>query len=303
MRSEQALMAEIRGTRVDAEVAILHSYDDLWALGLQPANREFGYLRHLFTYYRALQRAGVPVDFAPSGRNLDRYKLVIAPTLFLADEDVAADLERYVEAGGRLLLSVRSGFKTPSNRVVDTPLPGPLASLVGAHVESWHSLPDGTRATLELPLSARGPFSVLTWAEVLAPNQAKPWGRFVGDLLAEQVGATLNPVGAGEVIYLGAWASEALLEALLGWLLPRSGVESLASLPPGMKAMRRRGDDQEFLFLLNFDATAGTATVPDLGYVDALTGQPLPLEATVPARDVVIARRTLRRSRYQRDTT
>ncbi len=291
MRREQAVIADIQGTTVSAEVALLHSYDDLWAIGLQPHNRDFGYLRHLFTYYRALQRAGVPVDLAPPTRDLSRYKLVIAPTLHLVDEAIADNLSRYIEQGGRLMFSVRSGFKTMSNRVVDTALPGLLVDLVGATVEEWYSLPPGVTYPLEMDRLSEQPFAIRIWAEALKPVNAEVLARFIGGPLDGRPAATLNRFGPGEVIYLGAWADDALADALLDWLLPRAGVEPVATVPAGVKVMRRGGDGREFVFLLNFGGAAATARLSRTGYTDALTGEPCGLSVEVPARGVVICQR------------
>jgi beta-galactosidase len=291
MCEEQAVMAAIQGTPVPAEVALLHSYDDLWAIDLQAHNRDFGYMRHLFTYYRALQRAGVPVDIAPPTRDLSRYKLVIAPTLFLVDETRAENLRHYVEHGGHLVLSVRSGFKTMSNRVVDTPLPGLLVDLVGATVEEWHSLPPGVTYPLETAGLSDGPFAIGLWAEALKPVSAEILARFVGGALDGRPAASLNRFGKGEVIYLGAWADDLLADALLAWRLRSAGIEPVATVPAGVKVMRRAGDGREFVFLLNFSDAVATAKLSRMGYTDAVTGEPCRPSVEVPARGVVICQR------------
>ena len=290
MRPEQAAMAAIQGTSVPAEVALLHSYDDLWAIGLQPHNRDFGYLRHLFTYYRALQRAGVPTDVTPPTRDLSRYKLVIAPTLFLVDETLTQNLRRYVEGGGHLVLSVRSGFKTTSNRVVDTALPGLLVDLVGATVEEWHSLPPGVTYPLEMVKASERPFSVGLWAEALQPSSAEIVARFAAGPLGGRPAACLNRVGKGAVVYLGAWADDSLADALLAWRLPAAGVEPVATVPAGVKVMRRTGDGREFVFLLNFGGAPALVKLSNAGYTDALNGGPVAQELRLSPREVRVLR-------------
>ncbi len=291
VRDERALMDVVRGGSVPAEVALLHSYEDLWALELQPHNADFGYLRHTFTYYRTLQRQGVPVDLVPPMRDLRRYKLVIAPTLFLVDEALAEHLLDYVERGGHLLLSVRSGFKTTSNRVVDVPLPGLLTDLVGATVEAWHSLPPDVTYALWMSESSRASFEVRLWAEALEPTTAQVMARFVDGPLDGRPAATLNVVGDGGVIYCGAWADDQLADALLARLLPRAGVGPLASAPDGVKVMSRTADKSEVIFLLNFTAHVATVKLVETGYRDALTGAPCDGVVEVPGRGVVICRR------------
>ncbi len=305
LKAERALLDAVRGATVAAEVALLLSYEDLWALDSQPHHGEFGYLRHLFTYYRALQRAGVGVDIAPPARELDpsRYKLVVAPTLHLVDEAHAENLRRYVAGGGHLLLSIRSGFKTTSNRVVDTPLPGLLRDLVGATVAAWHSLPPGVTYLLELvemdgpsrpKSSPKAAFTARIWAEALEPHTAASLARFTGGPLAGRAAAVVNHVGRGQVVYWGMWADDAMADAVLGWMVEAAGVESAAAeVPPGVKVLRRRSGADEFLFLLNLGAREASVllTSPDL--TDAHTGQPAGRSVQLAPRAVRVLRRAL----------
>ncbi len=119
MRDERGLMATIAAEPLDAEVALLVDFDDLWAIELQPQRRGFNYLRHLFVYYAALLRMGVTVNLAPYSADLSDYRLVVAPTIHLPEPTLVERLTTYVESGGHLLLGVRSGFKTPTNLVTD----------------------------------------------------------------------------------------------------------------------------------------------------------------------------------------
>jgi beta-galactosidase len=127
MQAERSLMAEIALAPHQAQVALLLDYDSLWAIRLQPHHRDFEFMRHLFVYYRALQRLGLPADIVSVDADLSSYKLVIAPTAFLATEQLAASLKAYAEAGGTLLFGVRAGFKTMDNQVTGQPLPGPFS--------------------------------------------------------------------------------------------------------------------------------------------------------------------------------
>ena len=66
-----------------AECAILHSYDDRWAITFQRHHRDFDPVRHLGNYYRALQSQVHTVDIVHPSAPLDGYRLVVAPHLHL----------------------------------------------------------------------------------------------------------------------------------------------------------------------------------------------------------------------------
>jgi beta-galactosidase len=268
MRDEAQAMAALQGARVQTEVALLVDFENLWATDLQPHNRSLTYWRHLFAYHRALLKAGACVNLVSTRADLSPYRLVLAPSLLIADEALAARLAAYLEAGGTLLLGARSGFKTPTNLATDEPLPGPLRGLVGATVEAWHSLPAGI--TYGLRGSTGGTSRAGNWAEALAAEAAEAVMVYADGPLAGAAGVTANRLGKGRIFYAGVWPDESVADELLRQILPDAGVKPLALLPEGVLVYHRGS----YLVLLNFTDAASTAWVAAVG------------DTTVAARDV-----------------
>lgn len=264
MQAERSLMAEIALAPHQAQVALLLDYDSLWAIRLQPHHRDFEFMRHLFVYYRALQRLGLPADIVSVDADLSSYKLVIAPTAFLATEQLAASLKAYAEAGGTLLFGVRAGFKTMDNQVTGQPLPGHFRSLTGLTVWDWHSLPQGVSYDLSSTIPGlNGPATL--WAEALAPDSpASSSSDPKPQVLAHYTSGPFNTYAAlveqqrkaGRAFYLGWYPDDAQAEALLAHLASQAGLQSLAALPEGLVAFKRG----THLILLNFTDTPLQAT-------------------------------------------
>ena len=284
LQDEQPLMRSVQGTNVAADTAILANYEDLWALDLQTHNHLINYWRHLFAYYHALARAGVPVDIISTGADLSRYKLVIAPTLGLADDVLADHLTAYVKSGGMLLLGIRSGFKTLTNIVTDKPLPGPFRNLVGATVEAWHSLPPDVMYPLT-DYKSRA-LEVATWAESLKAESAYPLISYNGGPLKGQAAVAVNAVGKGNAVYVGLWPNEGILNSLIGWLLPKAGIQPLAHVTEGVLVYRRNGSESDYIFLLNFTDVTTTIRLSITGATDVLTNQKVERKVKIAARDV-----------------
>ena len=284
LQNEQPLMRSIQGTCVMAEAAILADYEDLWALDLQPHNHLITYWRHLFAYYRALVRAGVPTDVISTDADLSRYKLVIAPTLLLADDTLSTRLANYVKSGGMLLLGIRSGFKTLTNIVTDKPLPGPFHNLVGATVETWHSLPpDVIYPLIDYKLQT---LEATIWAEGLVADSADPLISYNSGPLEGKAAVTVNKVGKGRVVYIGLWPNEAVLNSLISWLLPQAGIKQLAHVPEGVLTYRRKDSGCDYLFLLNFTDVPAVIRLSIKDATDAFTDRKVGYKVTIAARDL-----------------
>lgn len=272
LRPEREQMARLAAQPVRPQVAVLFAYDDLWALQLQPHNRDFGYLRHLFVFYRALQSLGIPVDVIGTDVDLSGYRLVLAPTAHLGDEQLAGRLMTFARQGGTALLGVRSGFKTSHNMVIDQPLPGCYRELVGTRVVAWQSLAPGTAYEIDTALPNLAGAATL-WAEALEleASSTRPLARYRSGPLAGQAALVENAIGAGRALYLGWHPSAPQAAAVMAHLAIQASVARLAELPPGLVAAQRG----QFTLLLNF--TDGPLTALCHGQAH-----------TVPPRDVIV---------------
>ena len=132
----------LRGSTPTSEVALLNSYDDRWAIHWQRHHRDFDYVAHFNNYYRPLAVRNAGADVIHSSAPLAGYKLVIAPALHILTDTLAERLAAYVEGGGHLVLTIRSGMKDQHNALLPSRQPGLLAALAGAEVEDYYALLD-----------------------------------------------------------------------------------------------------------------------------------------------------------------
>jgi len=255
MQAERELMSQVAAHPVRSHIALLLDYRDLWAIQLQPHHRDFGYLRHLFVFYRALQQLGFGTDIVSPTADLDRYKMVIAPTALLGSDQLGATLTGFAAGGGTVLFGVRSGFKTPTNRVTDQPLPGVFRDLVGATVTEWQSLPPGVSFELASEIPGLGG-AAETWAEAL-DGAAEPLARYASGPLASRAALTENKVGDGRALYLGWYPTVEQAAAILDLLAAQDHIARLANDLPAGIVVAQRGP---YAIVLNF--TDAQATVP-----------------------------------------
>ena len=105
----------LTGTVPVADVVLLNSYDNRWSIHAQRHHRDFDYVAHFNHYYRALAARNIATDVLSADMSLDGYKLVIAPALLMLNEFRVARLKAFVENGGHLVLTIRSGMKDDFN--------------------------------------------------------------------------------------------------------------------------------------------------------------------------------------------
>jgi beta-galactosidase len=278
-------LAEVAGSPVATPpVAILLDYESLWAARL-PAHpsADLGAVTELKRWYAGLWSAGVGVDFAHPTADLSRYRLVLAPALYLLTDAALANLGSYVDGGGTLVAG-------PFFAVVDEHdhvRPGRTESLLGVVVEEVLPLPldgsavltDGTTATIWTEsVHLRGASAEVAYASgAMAGYPDGP--------LAGAPAITRRRAGTGAVWYLTARLDEPGLDRWLGRILHAADVApTIPGLPSTVDAVRRGSH----LFLINHGAD--DVTVRASG-IDLLTGRQHTDKVELAARSVAVIRR------------
>jgi len=94
------------------KAAILYSADNRWEMDNQPQTNQWSYLAHVKRYYAALKSNGAPVDIITEEKDFSNYPVLIAPAYELLDSQLVTRWKTYVNNGGHLILSSRTGQKT-----------------------------------------------------------------------------------------------------------------------------------------------------------------------------------------------
>jgi beta-galactosidase len=248
LRAVSPMMAG--STVAPAPVAILHSYPSRWSLGAQPHHAAFDYVQHLVHYYESFARRHVVMDVIAPGGGLDGYRIVVAPALTVLDRETAGRLHAFVEAGGHLVLTIRTGVKDEDDAFLPSRPPGPLAELAGIEVEEYYALLD--------PVALEGDGlggQAAIWAErlaVLEPTSVRILARY-GDgdgWLAGRPVITVRTLGAGRVYYVAAYLDNEVQQVLTDLVLATSGVTPIVDAPPDVEVGQRVGAGGEDIVIL-----------------------------------------------------
>jgi beta-galactosidase len=286
----KAVGDEILGSQVKSPVAMMLSYDSRFAFQIQPNNPRFSYPEHFHQIYRAFYQQHVSIDITAPNADLSSYKLIIAPALHLVTDATAENLKRYVQAGGTLVVTQRTGVKDESNTVVNQRLPGLLAEVCGVEVEDYDSLSSHMRNSLEftIPELAGGkyvPVGVL--CDILKPNSATVVARYSQDYYVGKPAITLNRFGAGRAIYIGAVGGAQLYDLLAKWLLDTTGLQDTIATPDRVEVTERTQGDKSLHFVLNHNDSPQTIHL-ERSYMNLLNRKQLKGDVQLDPLDVLI---------------
>jgi beta-galactosidase len=211
--------AALAGASPKAEMALLYTYDSRWAIDFEMHTRRYDQQQVLLRFYEPLERLAQSrgeqldvVDPTQAG-DLSGYRVLVAPSLNVIDEALAAKLLAWVGGGGHLILGPRSGMKDGYDALDPHRQPGPLAAALGAKVEQYYALDRPVELHGE-GMSGRGDI----WAETLEIADAVTKATLTygsGDWLVGKPAAVSRKVEGGTLSYLGTLPDEKVLAAML----------------------------------------------------------------------------------------
>lgn len=260
------------GSTVQARTAILNCYESRWSIEFERHNRAFDYVTHLEHWYRPLTARNLEIDILSADEPLEGYQLVIAPALIVLDERRVETLRAFVQRGGRLVLTLRTGMKDRHNAMLPSRPPGALAELAGVEVEEYYSL--------EAPIPVGGKLfqgTASLWAERLR-LLGQPFTTVIARYgasngwLDDQPAVVVNPYGSGFVYTVGAWLDERSQDTLVRQILLNTSLKPFET-PSGVEArVRIRPEGTRLYFLINHSREEKTVILP-WPATDHLTGQ------------------------------
>jgi len=217
------------------DVAILWSRDSANAIDAMPYGGPVpawtwdgeakGYDSQVQKIHKALYAMNVGADFVfPDSGDFNQYKVLIVPSLYVADDALLARISDFVKNGGHVLMTFKSGFTNENNAVRWERAPGPLHQAAGFTYQEF--------SNLEKPVALKGdPFKVGAeknqvshWAEFIMPDHAKVLATYDHPFFGKWPAITENQYGKGSLLYEGTYVSDALQSAILTQFLGEAGL-------------------------------------------------------------------------------
>ncbi|MEU6451798.1 beta-galactosidase [Streptomyces sp. NPDC046979] len=239
------------GTRVTADIAVLHDWHSWWASDQEarPSARvdHAGVLR---AWHRALWRAHLTADFAHPDHDLTPYKVVLVPQLYALTDTAVGNLLAQVRRGSTLVCGFLTGVADQDDRIRPGGMDARLRELFGIRtLHEWWPLEEDERADCD-------GFRGVLWSEEIEPDGT-------ADEVIPYRGGELDGRPAvlrkGGAWYLSTLPEPDALRDLLARIADDAGVRpALDGLPADVEAVRRGG----LLFLLHHGRDPVTVAVP-----------------------------------------
>ena len=271
----------------DADVLMLYSTDTKWSFEFYPplaladgSPNANSYLEIFDAFYRGISEAGAQIRVqhlpqfvaTPVDELVRRFPVLVAPAVYVADDAVLEHMRAYAEAGGHLVVGIRTGYGDELARARLAVAPALLAGAAGVHYDEYSNLdePLSVRSADPERFPLESGSAGDAWVDVLAVDDAEVLVTFTPTELGAEAAITSHAFGTGRVTYVGTVPNPALARSLGSWLVPDRatvawGANENVTIASGVS------DGRRVVFVSNWSASP-TEVTPPFGVRDLVSG-------------------------------
>lgn len=238
------------------KTALLYNADNVWETTQQPQTFQWNQVAHVTKYYSSIKSLSAPVDIIGEDRDLSSYPVVVAPAYQMVDRTLIAKWTKYVENGGHLVLSCRTGLKDRDGHFFEAQWADAIVNLIGAKI----ALNDMLGAKMNAKVSYNGnTYLWNNWGDMLDPMAGTDtWATYADQFYAGKASVVHRKLGKGTVTYIGTDTDDGKLEKdVLKKVYESAGI-SVKELPEGVMLNWRDG----FWVAINYSSTNVTIDIP-----------------------------------------
>lgn len=260
---------EVAGASVGAEVAIIYDWENQWAIddaqGLKNENKE--YIKTCQQHYQAFWKKGIPVDIISMDKDLSKYKLVIAPMLYMVRPGVAERIEEFVANGGTYVATYWSGIVDENDLCFLGGFPGPLRNVLGVWAEEIDTLYETDFNEVQFTANGAEPatYSARDYCEVIHAESAEVLAEFKHDFYQGSPAVTKNSFGKGSAYYIASRNSPEFHDDFYHQLVDDLSIQTIIKgpIPENISVQKRSDGVHDYIFVMNFGDTDQTVDLEE----------------------------------------
>ncbi len=239
LRKEYNPKAVIPQEIAKRKTGFLWSHENLWDLENQKQTEFWSTWRHRNIYTSAVKSTGAPMDFITEESDFSAYPFIVAPAYQLIDQKLVDKWTKYVENGGNLILSCRTGQKDKNGHFFEAKWSGPIVPLIGADVEFFDMLVEDVNGAIN---AGNNTYKWNVWADVLNPKQGtEVLASYADQFYKGKAAAITRKLGKGTVTYIGAESKDGNLERQIVRTVYERAKVAIEDFPKGVYVEWRDG--------------------------------------------------------------
>ena len=273
------------GTSTQASVAMIYDTENRCALedAQGPRNKGLYYKEAALKAYQALRKQGLNVDVISATKDLGKYKIVVAPILYLFRKGIENKIKDFVNDGGHFVITYWSGIVDQFDRCYLGGTPYGLMDVFGLRRTETDGLYDGevnhfipvrenifssfnfptstddfvkheACESLAKNLNFKASYECRHLCDLLELTTATPLFNYKSEFYANTPAVTKNHFGKGVAYYIGGDVEQSFYDDLYQFIVHEAQVPSIVKgdIPEGIIVSSRSSVNEEYIFIQNY---------------------------------------------------
>ena len=249
--AELEKLDNIVGAYCNSKVAVICDWDNSRAVrhfcGYNNKRRD--YYSECIKWYKPFWEMGISTDVISMDDDFSKYDLVIAPFLYMLQDDTESKIEQYVRNGGNFVMTYLSAVVDKNDLCYLGGLPANnLKNVFGVWAEETDSLPDNMKGKATFNGKE---YEINHICDIIHSKGAKILGEYKSDFYSDMPSVTENEYGSGKAYYVAFRNDSDLAKDFCTWIVREKNIpfDAEISVPYGV-SFRKRGDS---IFVMNFN--------------------------------------------------
>lgn len=252
---------EILNTQTKSEVAVFYDWENKWALENSQGPRNCGlhYMENVQKIYKSFTKLGLNVDVIDMNENIEDYKIVAAPMIYMFRDGFEEKVEKFVKNGGIFIMTYWSGIADESDICYRFGTPHGLIDVMGLRSEEIDGLYDFEENEM-CPLNSEEIKFEKTYkskylCDLVKLTTAKPLMAYGKDFYKGMAALTENVYGKGKAYYVCTDAEQEFYDNFIEKLAQLNNIKSLIGKKPSKNVIikSRESENYEYIFVQNFE--------------------------------------------------
>lgn len=281
--------------RTNAEVGFLFDWDNWWALELTSGpTKDMDYLAQVHKYYKTFYEKNIQTDILKTTSDFSKYKIIVAPLLYMMKDGLAEKLDCYVKNGGILIATYMTGLADENDRCIFGAYPGKLREIMGLWVEETDALFPEERNSIVIRNKSKylkGIYSSGFLCDIIHPETAQVIGEYGKDFYMRTPCVTKNVYGKGTAYYLGTEPDEKFMQDFIMELCEKADIHPVLESEGRVEICTRENQKGEVIFVINHEQKPAFVKLGEEAYVNLLTGKEINGTLQLNSKDVAVLKK------------
>lgn len=281
------------GAKNNNKVAIYFDWESWWDLdNASGPSQDLEYFEEVNKYYQPFYDNNIGVDIISKDADISKYKLIVAPSLYIISKKTAANINKFVENGGVFVGSIRSGVVDEFDRCSNGLAPGILKDVLGIEIEEMDALFPGESNELEIVSNWNDDeniYKVNLLCEIITLKGAETVAKYRKEFYSGTPCVTKNRWGKGEAYYIGTSSENKFLTKLFSEICLQNDIPSYIQSDKNIEiTCRSTSKGDKYYFVINHNDVVTKVNLPGIIGINLFNNKKIQDCYQMKAREILI---------------